>query len=96
MEGKDAKHPQQTWEDPPPDSDTRIYTDFILFFVDKGKFRDFPLMSSGRRQGILDLLGQRVVKLTQDRRVRPVEITLTLGEKPQRVYLICSVRKGEC
>ncbi len=79
----------------PPESDVRVFSDFILYFTARGKFQDFPIESKGRRQGIRELLGERIVRLTQERRLRPVRITLTVGQKSERVYLVAGVRKGK-
>ncbi len=84
-------------EDEPVDvQTTREYSDFILFFVKSGRFQHHPLMDEARRQGVVSLCGvERVTKMTQERRLKPVSMSLTPGEPSQRVYLFAVVAKGK-
>lgn len=84
----------------PADSDTRFYSDYILFPTKYGQFQLTPLMAptSGRpgAQGLCDVLGaERVKKLTLSRRQAPVRMQFSLGSPEQRVYLFAAVRKGK-
>ena len=90
----------QDWsseEEPPADvSTTREYSDFILYFVKAGRFQHHPLMDESRRQGVISLCGaDRVTKMTLDRRLKPVALSLTPGEPNQRVYLVAVVAKSK-
>ncbi len=84
-------------DDEPVDvSTTREYSDFILFFVKSGRFQHHPLMDESRRQGVISLCGvERVTKMSLDRRLRPVVMSLTPGEAAQRVYLVAAVAKSK-
>ncbi len=77
----------------------REYSDLVMYYVKSGRFQHHPLMDENRRMGALTLLKpHRVTKLTKERRLRPVALTLTRGEPEQRVYLFSIVRssKSEC
>ncbi len=77
-------------------SDTRQYSEFVLFFVNNGRFQHNSLTDSDRRKGVLNLLqAERVVKLTKERRLSPVNLSLTPGGPKQRVYLIAICRSGK-
>ncbi len=77
-------------------SDTRTYSDFILYFVNTGRFQHNSLMDRDRRKGVLKLLqSERVIKLTRDRRLSPVNVAMSPGARKQRVYLIGIVRSGK-
>ncbi len=99
MPGRDRKKSdsQSTSEEPPPDiSNVREYSDMILYFVKSGRFQYHSLQDYGRRKGVISLLtAERVFKLTQERRLRPVAMQLTAGEVEQRVYLFSLVRSSK-
>ncbi len=73
----------------------RLYSDFILFNCNRGRFAEYPLLSSGRKKGVRELLGDRIDNLDTDRRLRPVDVYFTAGAKPHKIYMIASVREGE-
>ncbi len=80
----------------PSISDTRTYSDVILYFTKNGRFQVNSLYDQKRRKGVLTLLkAERVTKLSLDRRLSPVKLTLTAGQQPQNVYVFAIVRKGE-
>ncbi len=84
-------------ETDPNISDTREYSDFILYFSRTGRFQVNSLMDEGRKMGVLKLLKpERVVHLTLDRRATPVNLSLTPGGPKQRVYLVAIVRRSKC
>ncbi len=75
--------------------DTRTYSDFIMYMVKTGRFQHNNLLDSGRRKGVLNLVqSERVVKLTLERRLSPINVAFTAGGKKQLVYLIALVRAG--
>ncbi len=83
-------------EEAPDVSDSRVYSDFILYFVKSGRFQYHPLVDEKRRRGVLSLMGtERVTKLTLERRLSPLNMRLTPGEPRQKVYLFAIVRQGE-
>ncbi len=76
--------------------DTRVYSDFILYFCKSGRFQHHPLLDSNRKRGVLNLLGaERVTKMTTERRLKPVVMTLIAGTPEQRVYLVAIVRESK-
>ncbi len=83
-------------EDVPDLTQVREYSDFVLYYVRSGRFQYHGLMDENRRKGILSLLTpERVTKLNQERRLRPVLISFTPGEVEQRVYLFSIVRSSK-
>ncbi len=78
-------------------SNVRVYSDFILYFCKSGVFQHHPLLDGSRRKGVISLLGsERVTKMTSQRRLRPVLLTLTPGVPEQRVYLFAICRESKC
>ncbi len=45
---------------------------------------------------MVDLLGDRLNQLDEERRLKPVDVTFTLGAKPHKIYLFAMVRQGKC
>ncbi len=84
-------------EDEPADARlTREYSDFVLYFAKSGRFQHHPLMDEARRQGVISLCGmERIHKMSQERRLKPVVMSLTPGEPPQRVYLVSIVSSSK-
>ncbi len=83
-------------EDYPNVTDTRTYSDMILYFDRTGRFQSNAILDSDRRMGVLNLLkDNRVTKLSLDRRLSPVNVTLTPGQPPNKVYLFAIVRRGK-
>ncbi len=81
----------------PDISNVREYSDFVLYFVKTGRFQHHCLLDEKRRKGVLKLLtSERVIHLTQERRLSPVLLQLTPGEQAQRVYLYALVRDSKC
>ncbi len=82
--------------DDPMISDTREYSDFIMFLTRNGRFQANSLMDQERKMGVLNLLkSERVIKLTTDRRATPVNMALTPGGPKQRIYLVAIVRRSK-
>ncbi len=82
--------------DPPDVSDVRQFSDCILYFTKSGRYQVHGLLDDKRRVGVLTLLkGDRLSKLTMSRRLKPVLITLTPGEPPQRVFIVSLVRESK-
>ena len=91
-----SRKTEPTDEDVDTPMDTRVYSDFILYFVKSGRFQHHPLLGSKRKKGVLDLLGaERVTKMTNERRLKPVVLTLIAGTPEQRVYLVAIVRESK-
>ncbi len=83
-------------EEAPDVSNVRLYSDFLLYFSKAGRLQHHPLLDGPRNRGVLSLLGsERVTKLTGDRRMRPVVLTMVPGTPPQRVYLVAIVRESK-
>ncbi len=86
-------------EDPEEVADVgnvRLYSDFLLYFAKAGRIQHHPLLDSNRQRGVMGLLGsERVTKLTRDRRLKPVVMTMVPGTQPQRVYLVAIVRESK-
>ncbi len=77
-------------------SNTRTYSDFILYFVNTGRFQHNSLLDHERRKGVLTLLqSERVIKLTRERRLSPVNVAMTPGGRKQRLYMVAIVRSGK-
>ncbi len=82
--------------DDPTITDTREYSDFILFCSRTGRFQSNSLLDQERKMGVINLLkSERVIKLTTDRRATPVNIAFTPGGPRQRVYLVAIVRRSK-
>ncbi len=82
--------------DPPQITDVRQFSDCILYFTKSGRYQVHGLLDDKRRVGVLTLLkGERLAKLTLSRRLKPVLITLTPGEPPQRVFIVALVRESK-
>ncbi len=80
----------------PSVTDTRTYSDLIMYFSKNGRFQVNSLYDQDRRKGVLSLMkAERIHKLTLDRRLSPVKLTLTAGQPSQDVYLFALVRKGK-
>ncbi len=95
-DNKDKLPSEEPMDQAPDVTDTRVYSDFILYFVKSGRFQYHPLVDEKRRHGVLSLMGaERVTKLTLERRLSPVNIRLTPGEARQKVYLFAIVRQGK-
>ena len=83
-------------DDAPDLTLTREYCDMVLYFSKSGRFQYHSLMDHGRHAGVVTLLtAERVTKLTEERRLRPVSMALTAGGPKQKVYMICLVRQGK-
>ncbi len=83
-------------EDDPDATDTREYSDYILYYVRNGRFQCHSLLDVGRQQGLISFLREeRVTQLTLERRLSPLLITLTPGVPPQRVYMVGIVRSSK-
>ncbi len=92
-----SRKTESTGQDVDTDVDSRVYSDFILYFCKSGRFQHHPLLDSNRKKGVLTLLGSdRVTKMTNERRLKPVVLTLIAGTPEQRVYLIAIVRESKC
>ncbi len=89
--------PSEEDSDEIPDlSDCREYSDFIMYFTKSGRFQHHNLMDENRRKGVLSLLtADRLKKLTLERRLSPVNLSLTASGLKQRVYLIALVRASK-
>ncbi len=95
MASKDNSSEEDLAEMAPYISDTRQYSEFIMYFVGNGRFQHNSLLDADRRKGVLNLLqAERVIKLTRERRLSPVNIAMTPGGPRQRVYLIAITRAG--
>ncbi len=82
-------------EDYPNVTDTRTYSDFILYFERTGRFQSNSILDTDRRMGVITLLkANRITKLSLDRRLSPVQVTLTPGQPPNKVFLFAIVRRG--
>ena len=97
MAGKKEESPEESLNmDDPTISDTREYSDFILFLTRNGRFQANSLLDQERKMGVLNLLKpERVIKLTTDRRATPVNMALTPGGPRQRIYLVAIVRRSK-
>ncbi len=96
MASRDSPTWDESVEEDPVISDTREYSDFILYFSRTGRFQANSLLDQERKMGVLNLLqSERVVKLTRDRRATPVNLSMTRGGPRQRVYLVAIVRRSK-
>lgn len=76
-------------------SQTHEYSDAILFFTRTGLFQSNSLADTGRKKGLITLLGMRVVNIDTKRRLAPVKFSMIPGSKPQRVFIFATVRKSK-
>ncbi len=96
MASKKSDSSEDSFDMDPYISDTRQYSSFITYFVKSGRFQVNSLLDVDRRKGILSLLqAERVIKLTRERRLSPVNVSLTPTGPKQRLYLVAIVRAGK-
>ncbi len=95
MAGRDSQWSEES-ESPPNVTNVREYSDAVLYMCKAGRFQAFALLDENRRKGVLSMLtSQRVTKLSQQRRLSPVLLTLTPGEREQRVYIFSIIRSSK-
>ncbi len=83
-------------DDIPDLTDCREYSDFLMYFAKSGRFQHHNLMDENRRKGVLTLLtAERLRKLTLERRLSPVNMSLTASGIKQRVYLVALIRSSK-
>ncbi len=96
MASNNSESSEESVDMAPYISDTRQYSEFITYWTKSGRFQRNSLLDVDRRKGILALLqSQRVIKLTRERRLSPVNVSMTPGGPKQRIYLVAIVRAGK-
>lgn len=79
-----------------PEGSTQLPVTWGLTYLCKEQhFQAFTLKSTDDRQGLVDVVGERVLNLTQEQRLTPVMIKFLPREPPQKVYLFCLVRSSK-
>ncbi len=96
MDPRKEASPDESIDVDPYISDTRQYSDFVMYLAKSGRFQHNNLLDKDRRKGVLQIFqSERIIKLTRERRLAPVNVAFTPGGRKERVYLIATVRSGK-
>ena len=81
----------------PDDSDTRFYSDFIVYFCKNGAFQINAIADSANgRPGLLSIMKtERIVRLGLKRRKTPIWCVMNPGAEEEKIYLFATVRAGK-
>ncbi len=81
---------------PTSETDLRHYTWGIIYLSRDRRFQCHALQSDGHRsQGLLEVLGEKDIQLTQVRRTEPFMIQFSESSKSQRVYLFATIANSK-
>ena len=98
---KTSKHKntkiQRSLKCPGSDVDTNFFTWGVIYLCKDQRFQCHTLESAGGRneQGLLDLMQERVLNLTEEKRLTAVKVQFSPATPKQRVYIFCTIRSGE-